>query len=71
MQVKELLLPFGALKAFDLVMDKNTGNSKVGYIHMCWQLCSATMSTMCTLYFKSMCCSEHSRRPMPIVICHK
>jgi hypothetical protein len=29
-QVKELLLPFGALKAFNLVMDKNTGNSKVG-----------------------------------------
>jgi hypothetical protein len=27
-QVKELLLPFGALKAFNLVMDKNTGNSK-------------------------------------------
>lgn len=29
-QVKELLLPFGPLKAFNLVMDKNTGNSK-GY----------------------------------------
>ena len=29
MQVKELLLPFGHLKAFNLVMDKNTGNSKV------------------------------------------
>ncbi|KAK9901213.1 hypothetical protein WJX75_000532 [Coccomyxa subellipsoidea] len=29
-QVKELLLPFGSLKAFNLVMDKNTGNSK-GY----------------------------------------
>lgn len=29
MQVKELLLPFGSLKAFNLVMDKNTGNSKV------------------------------------------
>ena len=28
-QVKELLLPFGSLKAFNLVMDKNTGNSKV------------------------------------------
>ena len=28
-QVKELLLPFGHLKAFNLVMDKNTGNSKV------------------------------------------
>ena len=28
-QVKELLLPFGQLKAFNLVMDKNTGNSKV------------------------------------------
>lgn len=27
--MKELLLPFGALKAFNLVMDKNTGNSKV------------------------------------------
>jgi hypothetical protein len=27
--VKELLLPFGSLKAFNLVMDKNTGNSKV------------------------------------------
>lgn len=30
LQVKELLLPFGSLKAFNLVMDKNTGNSKVG-----------------------------------------
>eukprot|EP00891_Asterochloris_glomerata_P006026 jgi/Astpho2/6026/e_gw1.00084.73.1_t len=29
-QVKDLLLPFGALKAFNLVMDKATGNSK-GY----------------------------------------
>jgi len=29
-QVKELLLPFGMLKAFNLVMDKTTGNSK-GY----------------------------------------
>ena len=29
LQVKELLLPFGSLKAFNLVMDKNTGNSKV------------------------------------------
>lgn len=29
-QVKDLLLPFGVLKAFNLVMDKNTGNSK-GY----------------------------------------
>jgi hypothetical protein len=28
-QVKDLLLPFGVLKAFNLVMDKNTGNSKV------------------------------------------
>ena len=31
MQVKELLLPFGSLKAFNLVMDKNTGNSKVHF----------------------------------------
>lgn len=29
LQVKDLLLPFGVLKAFNLVMDKNTGNSKV------------------------------------------
>ena len=29
LQVKDLLLPFGALKAFNLVMDKATGNSKV------------------------------------------
>lgn len=29
-KVKELLEPFGALKAFNLVMDKSTGNSKVG-----------------------------------------
>ena len=27
-QVKELLLPYGHLKAFNLVMDKSTGNSK-------------------------------------------
>ena len=27
-QVKELLLPYGLLKAFNLVMDKSTGNSK-------------------------------------------
>lgn len=29
-QVKEMLLPFGQLKAFNLVMDRGTGNSKVG-----------------------------------------
>ena len=29
MQVKEKLTPFGMLKAFNLVMDKTTGNSKV------------------------------------------
>lgn len=29
-QVKELLLPYGALKSFNLVMDKTTGKSKVG-----------------------------------------
>ncbi|KAK9830796.1 hypothetical protein WJX74_007599 [Apatococcus lobatus] len=29
-QVKDMLCPFGALKAFNLVMDKSTGNSK-GY----------------------------------------
>jgi hypothetical protein len=28
-QVKELLAPYGALKSFNLVMDKNTGKSKV------------------------------------------
>ncbi len=28
-QVKELLHPYGMLKAFNLVMDKHTGNSKV------------------------------------------
>lgn len=28
-QVKGTLAPFGALKAFNLVMDKSTGNSKV------------------------------------------
>ena len=39
-QVKELLLPFGSLKAFNLVMDKNTGNSKVGP----WGFVSSTMS---------------------------
>jgi hypothetical protein len=27
--VKELLAPYGALKSFNLVMDKNTGKSKV------------------------------------------
>lgn len=31
-QVKELLAPFGALKSFNLVMDKTTGKSKV----RCW-----------------------------------
>ena len=35
-QVKELLQPYGLLKAFNLVMDKHTGNSKV------WQACYAT-----------------------------
>lgn len=30
LQVKEMLLPFGQLKAFNLVMDRGTGNSKVG-----------------------------------------
>lgn len=30
-QVKEMLLPFGQLKAFNLVMDRGTGNSKVGW----------------------------------------
>lgn len=35
-QVKEMLLPFGSLKAFNLVMDRNTGNSKVsGASAMC------------------------------------
>lgn len=29
-QVKEMLTPFGQLKAFNLVMDRGTGNSKVG-----------------------------------------
>ena len=29
LQVKEMLLPYGALKAFNLVMDRSTGNSKV------------------------------------------
>lgn len=29
-QVKEMLMPFGQLKAFNLVMDRGTGNSK-GY----------------------------------------
>jgi hypothetical protein len=28
-QVKELLAPYGLLKSFNLVMDKNTGKSKV------------------------------------------
>jgi hypothetical protein len=32
--VKDLLLPFGVLKAFNLVMDKNTGNSKVLLSHL-------------------------------------
>jgi hypothetical protein len=29
LQVKEMLMPFGQLKAFNLVMDRGTGNSKV------------------------------------------
>ena len=29
--VRELLAPFGALKAFNLVMDRETGKSKVQY----------------------------------------
>jgi hypothetical protein len=29
LQVKDLLTPYGALKSFNLVMDKNTGKSKV------------------------------------------
>ena len=33
MQVKDMLLPFGELKAFNLVMDKTTGNSKVCPAH--------------------------------------
>lgn len=32
-QVKELILPYGELRAFNLVMDKNTGNSKVRSAH--------------------------------------
>ena len=39
-QVKEMLGPFGALQAFNLVMDKNTGNSKVS-------LAAADLSTCC------------------------
>lgn len=30
LQVKALVTPFGKLQAFNLVMDKHTGNSKVG-----------------------------------------
>lgn len=30
LQVKDLLMPYGALKSFNLVMDKSTGKSKVG-----------------------------------------
>lgn len=33
-QVKELLAPYGALKSFNLVMDKNTGKSKVRVVMM-------------------------------------
>jgi hypothetical protein len=38
-QVKELLAPYGALKSFNLVMDKNTGKSKVRWFlvyNFCW-----------------------------------
>ena len=41
LQVKELLLPFGSLKAFNLVMDKNTGNSKV---------CMQSLSGLCGMH---------------------
>ncbi len=44
MQVKELLLPFGSLKAFNLVMDKNTGNSKVRISAPCTASASFTAS---------------------------
>lgn len=34
-QVTEMLVPFGTLKAFNLVMDRATGNSKVRIIFTC------------------------------------
>ncbi len=36
LQVKELLAPYGALRSFNLVMDKTTGKSKVSVQHCMW-----------------------------------
>ena len=44
-QVEELLHPFGLLKAFNLVMDKHTGNSKA---RSCYQ--PPPTSPPCGLY---------------------
>ena len=45
-QVEELLHPFGLLKAFNLVMDKHTGNSKArsllsasAHLSSMWSVC--------------------------------
>jgi len=52
-QVKELLLPYGHLKAFNLVMDKSTGNSKV-----CSLLDAAARPRICL-----------QRDPQPATVC--
>lgn len=49
LQVKDLLLPFGVLKAFNLVMDKNTGNSKVrGATQSLWLRCCVRVAPSAT-----------------------
>jgi hypothetical protein len=45
--VKELLAPYGSLKSFNLVMDKNTGKSKVGSVYDFLPVYVSEMSVGC------------------------
>lgn len=70
MQVKELLLPFGSLKAFNLVMDKNTGNSKVCSWSSLAPSCMSCMWTAVSGYPPLIVCLDvHGPRPGPDVVC--
>jgi len=67
MQVKEKLTPFGMLKAFNLVMDKTTGNSKVArYRHtLAVKACSLQLQGCCYITSHSCFCSL----PCPALPC--
>ncbi len=62
-QVKELLLPYGTLRAFNLVMDRQTGNSKVcddwvSMDEMCVCVCVYVSTVeMCVCVCVYACCS--------------